>query len=57
MTSLLEEKLRAAFPPKQAHLRGSYEFDLVIRGQVHGELVLVLGEVKSNITESKVERF
>lgn len=57
MTSLLEEKLRAAFPPKQAHLRGSYEFDLVIRGQVHGELVLVLGEVKRNITESKVERF
>ncbi|WNC65391.1 hypothetical protein [Thermosynechococcus sp. HY593] len=36
---------------------GSYEFDLVIRGQVHGEPILVLGEVKSNITESEVERF
>ncbi|AXY67731.1 hypothetical protein D3A95_05065 [Thermosynechococcus sichuanensis E542] len=36
---------------------GEYEFDLVIRGQVHGEPLLVLGEVKSNITESEVERF
>ncbi|WJI26581.1 hypothetical protein M0644_12885 [Thermosynechococcus sp. B1] len=36
---------------------GEYEFDLVIRGQVAGRPVLVLGEVKSNITESEVERF
>ncbi len=36
---------------------GEYEFDLVIRGQLHGEPLLVLGEVKSNITESEVERF
>ncbi|WP_298976268.1 hypothetical protein [uncultured Thermosynechococcus sp.] len=36
---------------------GEYEFDLVIRGQIHGEPLLVLGEVKSNITESEVERF
>ncbi|MDR7899205.1 MULTISPECIES: hypothetical protein [unclassified Thermosynechococcus] len=36
---------------------GEYEFDLVIRGQVEGQPVLVLGEVKSNITESEVERF
>ena len=36
---------------------GEYEFDLVIRGQVEGRPVLVLGEVKSNITESEVERF
>ncbi|QLL29928.1 hypothetical protein D3A95_05050 [Thermosynechococcus sichuanensis E542] len=35
---------------------GEYEFDLVIRGQVHGEPLLVLGEVKSNIT-AEVERF
>ncbi|URR34947.1 hypothetical protein NBE99_09890 [Thermosynechococcus sp. HN-54] len=36
---------------------GEYEFALVIRGQVHGEPILVLGEVKSNLTESEVERF
>ncbi|WKT81198.1 hypothetical protein QYC27_13075 [Thermosynechococcus sp. PP45] len=36
---------------------GEYEFDLVIRGQVAGRPILVLGEVKSNITESEVERF
>ncbi|MFN4280640.1 hypothetical protein [Thermosynechococcus sp.] len=36
---------------------GEYEFDLVIRGQVEGQPVLVIGEVKSNITESEVERF
>ncbi|MDM7327613.1 MAG: hypothetical protein P3X23_010950 [Thermosynechococcus sp. Uc] len=36
---------------------GEYEFDLVIRGQVEGRPVLVLGEVKSNITASEVERF
>ncbi|QEQ02172.1 hypothetical protein FFX45_12810 [Thermosynechococcus sp. CL-1] len=36
---------------------GEYEFDLVIRGQVAGRPVLVLGEVKSNFTESEVERF
>ncbi|WP_298613984.1 hypothetical protein [uncultured Thermosynechococcus sp.] len=36
---------------------GEYEFDLVIRGQVERRPVLVLGEVKSNITESEVERF
>ncbi len=36
---------------------GEYEFDLVIRGQVEGRPVVVLGEVKSNITESEVERF
>ncbi|MDR5640290.1 hypothetical protein RHH25_12915, partial [Thermosynechococcus sp. PP42] len=29
---------------------GEYEFDLVIRGQVAGRPILVLGEVKSNIT-------
>ncbi|BAC09131.1 hypothetical protein [Thermosynechococcus vestitus] len=34
-----------------------YEFDLVIRAQVEGRPVLVLGEVKSNITEAEVERF
>ncbi|WNC60343.1 hypothetical protein RHJ80_12875 [Thermosynechococcus sp. QS41] len=36
---------------------GEYEFDLVIRGQLAGRPILVLGEVKSNITESEVERF
>ncbi|MEN9245369.1 MAG: hypothetical protein Q6J78_01525 [Thermostichales cyanobacterium SRBZ-1_bins_19] len=36
---------------------GEYEFDLVIRGQIQGRQVLVLGEVKSNITASEVERF
>ncbi|MEN9266877.1 MAG: hypothetical protein Q6K99_11660, partial [Thermostichales cyanobacterium BF4_bins_65] len=29
----------------------------VIRGQIQGRQVLVLGEVKSNITASEVERF
>ncbi|WP_297053345.1 hypothetical protein, partial [Thermosynechococcus sp. M55_K2018_012] len=35
----------------------SQEFDLVIRGQVHEEPILVRGEVKSNILESEGERF
>ena len=33
------------------------EIDLAIRGNINGQPVLVLGEVKSNLTASEVERF
>ncbi len=34
-----------------------YEFDLVIRGVLENQPVVVLGEVKSNLTASEVDRF
>ncbi|MCB1175703.1 MAG: hypothetical protein KDK39_19165, partial [Leptospiraceae bacterium] len=33
------------------------EIDLAIRGSINGQPVLVLGEVKSNLTAGEVERF
>ena len=44
--------------PEDLRLNGQhYPFDLVVRGKVEGREVLVLGEVKSNLTASEVRKF
>jgi hypothetical protein len=39
------------------HSKQSLEVDLAIRGRIEGNAVLVLGEVKSNLTSGEAERF